>query len=310
MTRPAWRLLATVAALGGGLGLEGCGSGGRASAAGAPVPEAPAAEIDVTLFVIGDAGAPAAPPDTGYGFRRLPYHSRVQVRAGYATAAQTYRAELTGEFRGVAPPAVVTLHARASGIDVIRFYSFGNETVDTGSTDSYKVTQQQYLIAAALQFAVAPQVLVSVGPVFTLGHTRLEAGTFLDATLPRPYGVPDFSQVGAAADVRLDTRDRPQAASRGITVRVGGSVYPRALDATAAFGEGHAEAASYLGELGVFGLGDTGRVYLSGETSDRWHTAGGGGLWVAFLSRANTVSVAAADRGERMRLYVRAGFAF
>lgn len=64
MKRPAGRRLATVAVL--WLGVQGCGSGGRASAAGAPspVPEAPAAEIDVTLFLIGDAGAPAAPPDS------------------------------------------------------------------------------------------------------------------------------------------------------------------------------------------------------------------------------------------------------
>src|SRR5438445_9244559 len=37
-------------------GVQGCGAGGRASASTAPVPIAPAAEIDVTLFLIGDAG--------------------------------------------------------------------------------------------------------------------------------------------------------------------------------------------------------------------------------------------------------------
>ena len=63
-------------------------------------------------------------------------------------------------------------------------------------------------------------------------------------------------------------------------------------------------------ELGVFGLADAGRVYLAGETSDRWHAAVGGGVWVAFLSRTNTLSVAAARSVEGTRLYVRAGFAF
>src|SRR6185295_15606437 len=43
------------------------------------------------------------------------------------------------------------------------------------------------------------------------------------------------------------------------------------------------------GEFGVFGLADGGRVYQSGEISDRWHGAVGGGLWFAFLSRASTV---------------------
>src|SRR4029077_11804180 len=94
---------------------------------------------DLSLFV--GAGADG----TGYDFRRLPYNSRLRVRGGYATGAQTYRAEFTGEFRGSVPPVIVRLQMRASGIDVLRFYDFGNETPDTGSTDFHKVKQQQYL---------------------------------------------------------------------------------------------------------------------------------------------------------------------
>ena len=326
---------------------------------------------DVGLFVgLGAAG-------TGYGFRRLPYNSHVLVRAGYATSAATYRAELAGEFRGVVPPAIVTLHLRASGLDVLRFYDFGNETRDTGSTDFHKVKQQQYLVAPALQFGFSPDADLSVGPVLKFAHTRLEDSTLV--TLRRPYGVRDFGQIGATAGLRLDTRDRPQAASRGVLFSVGGSVYPAALDVTSTFGEGHAEVATYLSaaiplrptlavrvagkrvwgpyplheaayvggsstvrgfpehrfagdaaafgnaelrlsiakfflllpnELGVFGLADAGRVFVSGQTSDRWHAAAGGGLWIAFLSRANTLSLAAAHSVEGTRLYVRTGFAF
>jgi hypothetical protein len=62
--------------------------------------------------------------------------------------------------------------------------------------------------------------------------------------------------------------------------------------------------------LGVFGLGDAGRVWLAGETSDRWHGAAGGGLWIAFISRSNTLSVCGAHSVEGTRLYARAGFAF
>ncbi len=60
----------------------------------------------------------------------------------------------------------------------------------------------------------------------------------------------------------------------------------------------------------MFGLADAGRVFVSGQTSDRWHAAAGGGLWIAFLSRANTLSLAAAHSVEGTRLYVRTGFAF
>ncbi|HEU5171723.1 MAG TPA: metallophosphoesterase, partial [Gemmatimonadales bacterium] len=46
------------------LGLQGCGSGRTAGATVPPVAPAPEEDIDVTLFLIGDAGAPAAPPDS------------------------------------------------------------------------------------------------------------------------------------------------------------------------------------------------------------------------------------------------------
>src|SRR5437016_5191930 len=321
---------------------------------------------DVGLFVgMGVDG-------TGYDFRRLPYNSHVRVRAGYATAAQTYRAEFTGEFRGVMPPVIVRLRLRASGIDVLRFYGLGNETRDTGASNFYKVKQQQYLVAPALQFLLSPSADLSVGPVLKFTHTsQLNVGS--------PYGVGDVGQVGAAADLHVDTRDQPRAARRGITFGFGGSYYPRALDLTSPFGEGHAEASSYLmariplrptlavrvagrkvwgtypyyeaayiggdstvrgfvehrfagdaavfgnvelrlslatffvlvpGRLGIFGLGDAGRVYVSGQTSDRWHAAAGGGLWLSFLSSANTVSVAAAHSVEGTRWSAKAGFAF
>jgi hypothetical protein len=63
-------------------------------------------------------------------------------------------------------------------------------------------------------------------------------------------------------------------------------------------------------DIGVFGLADAGRVYLAGESSERWHAGIGGGLWMSFVSHANVLSVAAAHSVEGTRVYVRAGFSF
>jgi len=64
-------------------------------------------------------------------------------------------------------------------------------------------------------------------------------------------------------------------------------------------------------DVGLFGLADAGRVWTHGEASDRWHAAGGGGLWLAWQHRrATTVSVAVARSPERTAVYVRAGFMF
>lgn len=63
------------------------------------------------------------------------------------------------------------------------------------------------------------------------------------------------------------------------------------------------------GELGIFGLADAGRVFVDGETSDRWHTAFGGGIWLSFLNSA-VLSAAIARSAERTGVYVGTGMAF
>ena len=64
------------------------------------------------------------------------------------------------------------------------------------------------------------------------------------------------------------------------------------------------------GELGVFGLADAGRVYFSGEESDRWHSAFGGGVWVALLQYTTLLQVAVAVSDERTGFYFGTGMAF
>jgi hypothetical protein len=64
------------------------------------------------------------------------------------------------------------------------------------------------------------------------------------------------------------------------------------------------------GEFGIYGFVDTGRVFLKGESSDKWHTGYGGGIWVAPVMRQFTMSLAVAGSDEGPRVYFRFGFGF
>ncbi|MGH7699462.1 MAG: hypothetical protein ACREMJ_02945 [Gemmatimonadales bacterium] len=321
---------------------------------------------DVGLFVGGGLYR------TTYGFGQLPHRSTWRLRAGYATTAATYRAELRAVHRGMFRPAVASLTLRASGIEVLRFYGFGNETPATGDDDFFKVQHEQYLIEPSVRFPLGPAATLTVGPLFKYARTDPEQVTFLTTTGPY-YGAGDFAQAGAQARLALDTRDVPAAARRGVLVALDGVVYPRLLDVAEAFGAARLEAGVHLSPLavrvggvrvwgrapfheaahvggartvrglpedrfagdaaayanaelrfrlgkvtlalpadvGIFGLGDVGRVWLEGESSDRWHAGVGGGVWLALLQkRVNTVSVAVARGRERTGVYVRAGFLF
>jgi hypothetical protein len=63
-------------------------------------------------------------------------------------------------------------------------------------------------------------------------------------------------------------------------------------------------------EVGVLGLADAGRVFVLPDPSRKWHTAVGGGVWMSFLSRRNTVSLTAARGDGENRVYFQGGFLF
>ena len=63
-------------------------------------------------------------------------------------------------------------------------------------------------------------------------------------------------------------------------------------------------------DFGVFGLMDAGRVFQTGETSRRWHTALGGGIWIAPLRREHVLSLTFARASEGTAVYLTTGFMY
>ena len=312
-----------------------------------------------------------------FAFRTHPYGWRQTLRAGYATGARAFKVDYAGDFRRENSGVFLTLDGRASQLEILHFYGFGNETGSDESDEFYRIHQGQVSLAALLNVPWTPRLMLSFGPTVQLTNTRLRPGHLISEV--RPYGSEVFGQVGAAAEVRLDTRNLLKAATRGFVLLAGGSFHPPAWDVEEPFGELHAEAATHLtapfplkptlalragakqvlgmypfheatfvggeetvrgfssqrfagdggawgnaelrllfgryylvlpGEYGLFALADTGRVWLEGERSDRWHTGVGGGLWFAYFERSNTVTIAVARSAERTGFYLRAGFLF
>jgi hypothetical protein len=316
----------------------------------------------------------------GYGFRRDPFSSRQLLRGGYATAAQKFRFEYLGEFRRVQTASRIEVAARASGIEVLRFFGFGNETTNVGGDDFFKATQQQYTLSPSLSLPLGPVARLRIGPKLRYSSTRSGADRFIGQA--RPYGFGNFGEAGVAGSLAWDTRDHHSAPHKGLLAFVGGSVFPAVWSVEKTFGEVHGETAAYLTapvpfhptlalrvggkqtfgdypyfeaafiggsrreasvrglrgqryagdasaygnaelrlklfdvallvptNVGIFGLADAGRVFFSGETSDRWHRAVGGGFWIAPVDRRNTVAFYAARSEGRTAYYFHAGFLF
>jgi len=312
-----------------------------------------------------------------FGFRYLPWKSRVTARIGYATGARTVRADFRGAFYRRNSGVRFEVDGLASGIEVLRFYGFGNETPESEPAEYYRVNQQQFWFEPTVVVPVVNGLDFRLAPSIRYSNTENQVGRVIEAL--QPYGAGTFGQAGLRGGIEIDRRDVPAAATRGFHVVASGSVVPPVWDVDSWFGEVHGTASTYLSghvplsptlalrvggkkvfgqypfqeaaflgdessvrlgrqnrfagdasvfgnaelrlgfghvllllpaDIGIFGLADAGRVFVDGESSDQWHWSYGGGVWIAYLTPANTLRVAVANSEERLGVYVGAGFAF
>src|SRR2546428_258656 len=166
---------------------------------------------------------------TRYAFRALPPSTRLLAEAEYGSAAGSYRAELAGEFRRPLAPTVLTVELRASGLEMVRFYGFRNET-DASQPDSvYRVDERQSLFAPAATVPLAPRLRLTLGPLVKSPPPQADRPT----SPPRPgpsWGGGFLGQFGPRAPRELDRREGPAAPAEGVHVRLTGEWYPPAWD--------------------------------------------------------------------------------
>ena len=342
-----------------------------------------------------------------FGYRKNPFSSRHSFNAGMAVNRLKAFASYTGNFRQLLLDLDARVHLKYSGIQVIRFNGFGNETEIPGPSSYYEVEQNYFAFAPSLEFRAGEQegdmhgggmgslrskLTIGLGPIIKYSDTPLSSNEdkFIGSSPEYAYGTDSFGQVGAQGEVLYDTRNNPAYATRGVLVRVAGAVYPRAWDVESAFGSLDGEARTYVtapiptsptlalraggkkvwgtvpfhesaflggpgltgsgtsngnvrgfrknrfagdtalygnselrlvlakikllvpGELGLFGAADAGRVIYAEDPddADTWHTGIGGGLWLSFLQRLQTLSVAAVQGDDLTGVYLRAGLTF
>jgi hypothetical protein len=177
----------------------------------------------------------------GYGFRKDPYASKGTFRLGYATRAGAFGADYRGEFRRENSQTRTGLYLRASGLDFLHFYGFGNETGAGGDEDFYKVKHTEYVVEPSVHTSVTRHGTAAVRLSAKYTKTDLSDDRFI-ATAP-PYGTEDYFQTGAGAGLSIDTRDSDTVPSRGFRISADGMVFPPVGAVESTFGEVHGEAA-------------------------------------------------------------------
>jgi surface antigen Omp85-like protein len=187
-----------------------------------------------------------------YGFRRVPYATRVNYRAEYATGLTNGRVGLgvTRQFEN--SHGFFELDGLGSGIETLRWYGLGNETVASGPASFYRLTQIEVAGGASLGFRFGKRNRVSFGPVVRWSDTDLNSDHNRNRFIAtdRPYGTGRFGMGGLRAALLVDTRDHPAFATRGVRLSLEASGYPGWWDAVKPVGRAQAEGSLALAPHG------------------------------------------------------------
>ncbi len=195
-----------------------------------------------------------------FGYRKHLFSSSHSFRAGLALNRLKPSVSYTGTFRQRLLDLDARVHLKYSGLQVIRFNGFGNETEIPEPASFYGVEQNYFAFALALEFrarehaghikgisSLRSALTIGLGPIIKYSNTPLDANKdkFIGRHPAYDYGMDSFGQVGAQGEIAYDTRDNAEYATRGVLVRVAGAVYPGVWDVASAFGTIDGEARAY-----------------------------------------------------------------
>jgi hypothetical protein len=233
-----------------------------------------------------------------YGFRQEPYASQQALRVGWAFGASQPKVAYDATFHHTDSGVSTGITAWYSGLQVLRYYGFGNETKAAENDDYNKVRQQQIAFAPSITLPVVGSLDFTIAPALQYAKTQ-EGERLIDAE--KPYGYGSFGQVGGWARLRIDTRKPLDRASQsslqlplrgegggypvsGVYVEAIGAVFPKVWDVEKTYGWVEGSASTYLT------AGSSGRVTLALRAGGRHMlgdkypfynaaTAGGGGFF-------------------------------
>ncbi len=187
-----------------------------------------------------------------FGFRRIPYSTRLSYQLQYSTAKKSGRfiGGLTRQFENSS--GFYRFDVLASGIETLRWYGLGNETPQTGSKSFYKLNQN--LLGAGLRFGsrFGRNDLWSIGPEVRWSDADLDSKPNSERFIAddQPYGSGRFGMVGMGAELRIDGRDYPGFATKGVYLSLKASGFPKAWDVEESFGKVEAEGSLALAPRG------------------------------------------------------------
>jgi len=210
-------------------------------------------DSDIGLYVGVTAGI------TRYGFRKVPWQSDHFLTVGLGTKGPEPYIAWDARYRNVIWNADLTFHTDYSGLEVLRFTGFGNETEVGEIGEFFDVDHRKFEFAPGLEWTWSyegreeaeifrPAFRLGIGPVVKYSDTPAEDNTehLIGMLDPAPIGLGSFGQFGGRLWFEIDQRNSAAYPTSGFRLKTEASVYPAIWDAEEAFGEVHGTLSVYL----------------------------------------------------------------
>ncbi len=179
-----------------------------------------------------------------FGFRDTPFSTSHRVRAGYAFGQQNAKLDYTGLFHRENRRSFFGLYGYASGVEVLRFYGYGNDLEAPGDQDFYKVNASQFLVFPSFNLPLGKKGLLTVGPGLKYTQSDEQKDQFINQA--KPYGVGNFGELALHGILSWEGRDSKVFPRRGYFAAIRGSYFPKLWDVESDFGQVNGNLNGYL----------------------------------------------------------------
>ncbi|HYM20169.1 MAG TPA: BamA/TamA family outer membrane protein [Candidatus Kapabacteria bacterium] len=184
-----------------------------------------------------------------YDFREEPYDKIMTFRGGYATTPSKYEVEFSEYF----PHRLggdISVSLRASSLDVLNFFGYGNTiSLDNSrySVAGYRLHQQQFTLSHGYSYEIFEHT--SIWGTAALRYVTTDADPINDSSVIRRrymYGVGPMTTARFSAGVAFDSRNEVRAPTEGIYASFASIWTPEIINNSYAYTSLHADIKGYL----------------------------------------------------------------
>jgi hypothetical protein len=173
-----------------------------------------------------------------YDFRKVPFAHRYFFSGSYATKSQRAEFSFLGDFNDMIDNMNVKIPVKYTGLEITRFYGFGNETIREDSLvekDYYDVNQRYFGAGFKLNIPLDDDLEFHSGLLFEIS-TVLEKEDRLVTDLD-PYGMGTLDFLALTTQLSFDNRDDKELPFQGYFLDLYADAYPPTVNNKDVFGK-------------------------------------------------------------------------